>query len=526
MALKLAALSLIALSGTAPLLGFVRAETPTPSGLTDQEKRGKQIYTQGSSLTGREITALLGDGSVVLPATAMPCANCHGLDGAGKPEGGLVPSNITWEALSRSPGTPLSSGREHPPYTDRLLGHAITRGVDPAGNKLLAAMPRYRMSPEDMADLLSYLKRVGKDVDPGIADTSITVGTILPPRGPMAETGRAMKAVMSAYFNEVNQQGGIYNRRINFQSAESAQTPEATAADVKGFAEREAIFAMVGAFIAGADKEITSLLGKDGVPLIGPWTLYPQINFPLNRQVFYLLPGLAEQSRALADFAAQDMKGRDLQIAVVYSDADAGLASAIMEQCKSLGLNSVTRFKYSHAQFDGALLARGLIRQNARAVFFLAKAQQLKAIFQESGDTSWTPKIYMPGSFAGKEIFELPMRLNGNIFLSFPTVPQDQTETGLAEYRALATRYDLPSENLASQLLAYCAAKTFVHALKLAGRDLSREKLVIALENLSEFRTGLIPPITYGPNRRIGASGSYIVLVNLEKRNFIPLERK
>ena len=523
MTLKPAALCLIALSVTIPLLGFVRAQTPTPSGLTAQERRGKQIYTQGNSPTGREITALLSEGSVEVPATAMPCANCHGLDGAGKPEGGVIPSNITWEALTRSLGASLSSGREHPPYTDRLLGHAITMGIDPAGNKLLAAMPRYKMSPEDLADLLSYLKRVGKDADPGIADTSITVGTILPPQGPMAETGRAMKAVMSAYFNEVNQQGGIYNRRISFRSAESAQTPEATATDVKSFAEREAIFAMVGAFIAGADKEITTLLGKDGVPLIGPWTLYPQIDFPLNRQVFYLLPGLVEQSRALANFAAQDMNGRDLRIAVVYSDADAGLASAIMEQCKGFGLNSVTRYKYSRAQFDGAQMARSLIRQNAQALFFLGKAQQLKAIFQENGDTSWAPKIYMPGSFAGKEIFELPIRLSGNIFLSFPTVPQDQTETGLAEYRALATRYDLPSENLASQLLAYCAAKTFVHALKLAGRDLSREKLVIALENLSEFRTGLIPPITYGPNRRIGASGTHIVLVNLQKRSFIPL---
>jgi len=358
MALKLAVLCLIALSRPGPLWGLFQAEKPVPSGLTAQERRGKQIYTQGSSLTGREITALLGDGSLVIPATAMPCANCHGLDGAGKPEGGVVPSNITWEALTKPPGAPPASGREHSPYTDRLLEHAITRGTDPAGNKLLAAMPRYRMSPEDLADLISYLKRVGRDVDPGIADTSITVGTILPPRGPMAEMGRAMKAVMSAYFNEVNQQGGIYNRRIDFQSVESAQTPEATTADVKGFAEREGIFAMVGAFIAGADKEITSLLGKDEVPLIGPWTLYPQVDFPLNRQVFYLLPGLAEQSRALANFAAQDMSARDPQIAVVYSEADAAPASAIVEQCKSFGWNSVTRYKYLHAQFDGALLAR------------------------------------------------------------------------------------------------------------------------------------------------------------------------
>ncbi|HYP29743.1 MAG TPA: ABC transporter substrate-binding protein [Blastocatellia bacterium] len=523
MALKLAVLSLIALSGAAQLAGLARAETPAPPGLTAQEKRGKEIYTRGSSPGGREITARLGDGSVVVPATVMPCANCHGLDGAGKPEGGVIPPDLTWEALTKPYGAPSASGRERPPYTDRLLEDAITRGIDPAGNKLLAAMPRYAMSPEDLSDLMSYLKRIGKDADAGIAHTSIRVGTVLPPKGPMSEMGRAMNAVMSAYFDQVNRQGGIYNRRIDFHSVESAQTPEATAIGVKAFAEREGIFAMVGAFIAGADREITSSLEKDEVPLIGPWTLYPQTNFPLNRRVFYLLSGLAEQSLALANFAAQDVSGPDPGIAVVYSDADAGAASAIAEQCKSFGWNSVTLYKYSHARLDGATLARSLIGQNARAVFFLGKAQELKSIFQEGGDVNWTPKIYMPGSFAGKEIFELPERLSGNIFLSFPTVPQDQTEAGLEEYRALAGQYSLPSGYQASQLLAYCAAKTFVHALKLAGRDLSRERLVLALENLSEFRTGLIPPITYGPNRRVGASGSYVVVVNLQKKNFTQL---
>ena len=523
MILKLAVLCLIALSGTAPPAGSARAETPTPSGLSAREKRGKEIYVRGVSPAGREITAILGGGSVAVPATVMPCASCHGLDGAGKREGGVIPSDVTWEALTKPHGNPAASGREHPPYTDRLLEDAITRGIDPAGNDLLAAMPRYKMSAEDLSDLISYLKRVGKETDPGIAHTSIVVGTVLPPGGPMAEMGRAMKAVMSAYFDQVNQQGGIYNRRIDFKSVESAQTPEATAADVKAFAEREGVFAMVGAFIAGADREIASLLEKEEVPLIGPWTLYPQVDFPLNRRVFYLLPGLAEQSLALANFAAQDRGGPAPQIAIVYSEADAGSASAIAEQCKSFGWNSVTGYKYSHAQFDGAALARSLTHQNARAVFFLGKAQELKALFQEGVAPGWTPKIYMPGSFAGKEIFELPERLSGNVFLSFPTVPQDQTEEGLAEYRALAKQYGLPSGHPASQLLAYCAAKTFVHALKLAGRDLSRERLVAALENLSEFKTGLLPPITYGPNRRVGASGSYIVSVDLQKKGFTRL---
>ena len=44
--------------------------------------------------------------------------------------------------------------------------------MDPAGNELAVAMPRYQMSPEDIADLIAYLKRIEADRDPGLTETS------------------------------------------------------------------------------------------------------------------------------------------------------------------------------------------------------------------------------------------------------------------------------------------------------------------------------------------------------------------
>ena len=58
--------------------------------------------------------------------------------------------------------------------------------------------------------------------------------------------------------------------------------------------------------------------------------------------------------------------------------------------------------------------------------------------------------------------------------------------------------------------------------MKQAGRDISREKLIGALEGLYDFSTGLTPPITYNANRRIGALGTYVVVVDLEKRSLTP----
>jgi ABC-type branched-subunit amino acid transport system substrate-binding protein len=106
--------------------------------------------------------------------------------------------------------------------------------------------------------------------------------------------------------------------------------------------------------------------------------------------------------------------------------------------------------------------------------------------------------------------------------MAFPNSPADQTAEGTREFRDLASRHQLPTKHLAAQISSYSAAKVLVEGLKRTGKDLSREKLIQTLEELFEYRTGLTPAITYGPNRRIGAMGSYVVTIDLKQRKFVP----
>jgi ABC-type branched-subunit amino acid transport system substrate-binding protein len=93
----------------------------------------------------------------------------------------------------------------------------------------------------------------------------------------------------------------------------------------------------------------------------------------------------------------------------------------------------------------------------------------------------------------------------------------------LKEFRLLGEKYKLTPKHLAAQVSAYSSAKILIEALKRTGKDLSREGLIQALEGFYNYQTGLTPPITYGPNRRIGAMGAYIVTVDLKKKEFVPV---
>lgn len=496
-------------------------QTTSVRTLNAQERRGRAIYLRGESTSGREIGAMVGDLDV--PSSTVTCAGCHGARGEGKTEGGVTAGNLTWANLIKSYGHEHPTGRRHGPFDEAAFARALTNGVDPAGNTMLNAMPRFKMSPEDVADLLAYVKRIEDDRDPGISDASVKVGTILPSKGSLAELGASMRDVLAAFFEEVNSKGGIYNRRVEFAVAESGTSAAQSAEAARGLVREGQVFALVGGMSAGADKELASLAEGDEVPFVGPSTLLPQTGFGANRYIFYLLPGMAEQARALVNFASQRQTTTKSGVALVYSESEIGeaAANAAAAQCEKVGCGELKKVSYARGKFDAPALARSL--KGAGTVFFFGSAGDEAALFREADAAAWGPDIFMLGTLTGREpAASVPQGFGGKVFLAFPTVPADVSPEGFNELRALASKYKFEVRHAAAQLSALAAAKVLAEGLKRGGRDVTREKLITALEGLYEYETGLTPRLTFGPNRRVGASGAYVVTIDAVRKEFVP----
>src|SRR5688572_28041769 len=494
--------------------------------LTVNERRGKQIYLRGESPSGKKIMAMLGDLDV--PGSTMNCAGCHGRRGEGKTEGGVTAGNLTWTNMIKPYGHTHPSGRKHTAFDEKLFTRALVQGSDPTGNQLAVAMPRYEISPEDIADLVAYLKVIETDRDPGLTDTTITIATILPKSGPLAEIGAAMKDVLTAYFANVNDKGGIYNRRIELQTIEAGADAATTAANAKSYLQKREVFALVSGLSAGADKELASLTRETEIPFVGAVTLLTQTSAQQDRNLFYLLPGAGHQARALINFAANQPELKKSRVAIVHSENELALAAAaaIEDQARSGGWASVTKKAFSRANFDATAMAGILKAEGVEAVFFLGPGGQV-AFINAAAAANWTPHVFLLGALTGRDLVRiLPPSFKDRVFLSFPTVPTDVAPAGLAELRALQEKHKFAPGHIASQLNAFAAAKIFTEALKRAGRDLTRETLVTALEGLYEYETGVTPSITFGPNRRVGSMGSYIVSADLSKREFVLISNK
>jgi ABC-type branched-subunit amino acid transport system substrate-binding protein len=518
---RLILITLIAIAGCLIWTGPspVHSQNSAHRELTSQEKRGKAFYLRGESASGQEITAMMGE--VDVPASTLTCAGCHGNRGQGITEGGVTAGNMTWAFLTKPYGHSDDGGRKHPPFTESSFTRLLTAGLDPAGNKLAVAMPTYRMPQEDMANLVAYLKRIETDTDPGVTDSSIVLGTVLPEKTALSGLAQAMAGVLQAYFAEINSRGGIYNRKIELRIMHGDS--KLTVPNMKHLIDDEQVFAIVSGLTAGAEDGVAALTQEKEVPLVGPSTLLPQRGLPLNRYIFYLLPGLKEQARALVSFAAKKNDISKSQVAIVSPDLEFNrdIAATVEEQMKKLSWRSVTASYYARERFSATEFVNTSHQKNIDTVFFLGSGPEAGAILREAEAVGWTPTMYMLGSLVGKNIAgAVSVKMKDKLFLAFPTIPTDVSATGAAEYSALLQKNKLDSTHAAAQASAIAAAQILVHALERCGKDLSRERLVTTLEGLYDYDTGLLPKITFGPNRRIGALGAYVVTIDPEKKLF------
>ena len=494
------------------------ASTQESRPLTPAERRGRAIYLRGEIAGNKPLTAMVGD--LEVPAATLNCAGCHGRRGEGKTEGGVVAGNLTWTNLTKSYGHTHPSGRKHGAFNESSFTTAVVRGVDPAGNELNVAMPRYRISIEDMKDLIAYIKRLEFDRDPGLTSESIEVGVPLPTNTALAGLGQAVRQVISAYFEDLNARGGIYNRKIKSHFTEAGADMSTS---LRNLNNQNQVFAFIGGVSAGADKEISTLAREEEIPFIGPATLLPQVDQPPNRYVFYLLPGVTQQAAALVNFADQQLGAKKQHAVVLFPSTElpSAAAEAAMARAKETGWTDIVKMPYSATTFDANKVAQQLKAEGTTAVFLFGGAD-VDSFLRAASALEWTPNVLSLGALTSRDLAaNIPASFTKKVFLAFPTVPTDVTADGLAEYRALAEKYKLPSQHTAAQLAALAAAKTFVEGLKRAGADLSREQLVTALEGLYDYDTGLTPKLIFGPNRHVGAAGAYVITINSETKEFV-----
>lgn len=480
--------------------------------LSPSETAGKRLYREGLSASGEPVMARVGAADILLPASSLPCANCHGADGQGRAEGGVRPPDLNWSRLSSTYGQQQVNGRDYPAYTDGTLARAIQEGRDPGNNRLDPAMPRFVLSMKDQRDLGAYLKRLAEDRDPGLAADSLHLGTLLPSQGPLSEEGATVAAVLKGSVARINESGGIHGRYLRLTILDPGPDRASAEQALERLIDQEQVFALIAPLVPALEGELAARLERAGVPLIGPLSL--QGSAQGSRQIFEPLPGLREQMIALADYATHSLRVLQGPTLIAYPD-DPGqrlAAQNLSQYLQDHGWQQVRLQPYDSAQDELPL--------GSRSVFYLGSSTGFSRLAERLQTAGQVPYLFAASNQVAGDLLQVPSGFSRRVFLAYPFVPSDWTPSGRTALTLLREHQGLGGQHAVLQVGAFSSMLLLSEGMKQAGRDASREKLISALEGLHDFDTGLTPLISFGPGRRLGLSGAHIVTVDLPDQRF------
>ena len=506
------------------LLAAVCAAVPFPgraAGLTDAQSRGRRIYEEG---VGRApVRAVLAATGLEAPGSAFPCINCHTEDGSGTSEGGVRSADIRWKTLADDVPGVRGTGRTHPPYSEETLKRAITRGKDPAGKDLDEAHPRYAIGPADLEDLAAFIKVLGGVPVPGVADDAVRIGVLLPERGPLADAGLRVRDLLSRYFEAVNARGGVFRRALKLIALPFDPGRPGSAADAARGAVAD-VFCFLANVGVPSDDEAARFLSASKVPVIVPLQVADDGGYGADRYTFHAIASVPDQARVAVDFLAERLPGPSAGIGLVYAEDRSGRegAKGVREQVRKHPMVLSVEIPFVPGALAAPSAVEKLREHNPGAVVYLGGGRDFLGLLEEADRRQWQPLFVAPAPMVGGSIQAAPGDSMSSVFLVSPLAPPDSAAGPTTAFAELERNLGAPGEHRSFLLLAFAGAMVLEEGLTRAGHAVTRESFVKRVEALNAFRTGVLPPLTFGANRRVGASGASVLRVDPARRRLVP----
>ncbi len=137
----------------------------TSWGVGSFDSNGKRIYYTATSERGTPISYKGGPATGMMMGGNLACVSCHGIDARGgkhmmQMETMNAP-DIRWSALSGEHDEEQADMKEehkHEAYNFEAFRNAVEGGKHPDGDELKEDMPRWKMSDQDLKDLMDFLK--------------------------------------------------------------------------------------------------------------------------------------------------------------------------------------------------------------------------------------------------------------------------------------------------------------------------------------------------------------------------------
>jgi branched-chain amino acid transport system substrate-binding protein len=330
---------------------------------------------------------------------------------------------------------------------------------------------------------------------PGVTDTSILVGTHQPLTGPAAAGYSEIAPATKAYFDYVNANGGVNGRKITYKIMDDTYNPATTQQVVRQLVLQDKVFAILNGLGTPTHTGVLDFLKTNRVPDLfvasGSRSWDQPDKYP---DTFGFNPDYTVEGKILATYVKTTLPGQ--KVCFLGQDDDFGRDSLAGIE-KIVGPVAAKQSYVTSNPNVGPQM--GALKQAGCQVVMLATVPGFTALsIGTAAKIGFKPKFVVSNVGAdyqtlAKQLGAAAPLLDGMVAANYLPGATDEANPWIQLYKKVNTQYNGNAQFDNNVVYGMSVGYLFVQALQSAGKDLTREKLISAVEKGGFTGPGLLP---------------------------------
>ena len=337
----------------------------------------------------------------------------------------------------------------------------------------------------------------GAAAEEGVTDKEIHIGQWGPQTGPAAPWGAVARGT-GVLFKMINDEGGIHGRKISYHMFDDGYNPAKTKAGVKQLQEEIGMFAWASGVGTATGLSVRDYLMERKIPWVGPAAGSLHWISPPQKYLFAVYPLYYNEARILTEYATGTLGKK--RIAIAYQNDDYGKngVSGVEKQLSQHGLKLVAKIPVELSDTDMKPHVMQLRKSKADAVLLWVSPVHAVRILGTGYAMKFRPQWMSTSTCSDYPLmYKISKGLwKGVITGNFGETPDSQLPLML-KYKKAFDRYAAKGERWGIFFYAGIGfVEPMVEGLRRAGRNLTRETFVNAMESIRDFK-GVFGRISY-----------------------------
>jgi ABC-type branched-subunit amino acid transport system substrate-binding protein len=336
----------------------------------------------------------------------------------------------------------------------------------------------------------------------GVSDNRIVLGQSAPFSGAAMQLGLQFNLGAQLHFDALNALGGVNGRRIEIARLDDGYEPERCAANTRQFIQ-DGVFALFGYIGTPTSLVALPLATEARTPFFAPFTGAQALREPFNRYAIHVRASYFDETAAIV---RQTTSVGIKKLAVFYQNDAYGKAGleGVTRALKALDLEPVAVGTVERNATDVSQALKDILVAKPEAIVQISAYKSCASFIRLARRQGFSGNFYNV-SFVGTQALleELGAEARGVVVSQVMPFPYSATQAISGEYLAALKDKRGVAPNY-SGIEGFVAAKVFAEGVRRAGRNLTREGFIAAVQSMQNLQLGGFT-VDFGPKKHTGS---------------------